>query len=116
MCYAPSGPYPCSVNYTVATGDTCRSIMQAAGLPLRLLHFFNAQVGDNCENLMEGEQLCLLYRPGCSQGYTVSVSDSCTSIIAAHPSLTQELLLLLNPLLDCGSMVVGQVICIMPGE
>lgn len=90
--------------------------MKAAGLPVRLLHFLNPQVGSNCGNISEGQELCLLYRPGCSKAYTVAPGDTCSNIISANPGLSPEVLLQLNPVLDCGNIQEGLVLCIMPGE
>ncbi|KAG2367129.1 hypothetical protein BDR07DRAFT_1449010 [Suillus spraguei] len=48
----------CNVTHVMQTGDTCRSIANAAGIPIKTLLTNNPNVNTICTDLYPGEVLC----------------------------------------------------------
>jgi hypothetical protein len=116
LCCAHSGTGGyCSRRVNTADGDTCMSLMEAAGIPPVLFYFLNDGSRYYCrDGRLQGLNLCLLNRRGCGKVHPVAPQDTCASIASAK-GLEQAMFDKLNPLLDCGKLLEGQLVCIYPG-
>jgi hypothetical protein len=78
-----------------------------------MYHF--SRMRETCKDLNYRSTVCAFQREGCAKGVAVKPADSCESISRAH---NQSLTLFagLNPSINCRSLIVGQVVCVLPGE
>lgn len=57
ICLGIKG-HDCHVTHVIQTSDTCQSIANAAGIPIKKLLTNNPNVNTDCTNLYSGEVLC----------------------------------------------------------
>ncbi|KAN0134321.1 hypothetical protein V8E53_007819 [Lactarius tabidus] len=103
----------CSRNGTVQLGDTCNIICARDSVSTYQLAFVNAAIDPLCDNLAEGEDLCLgLVGEDCSTVATVQSGDSCSSI-AATANIPVSTLISNNPNVNanCTNIYPGLVLC-----
>lgn len=108
----------CSRSVTTVEGSSCSSLIEAEGTPPVLFYFLNSWAAAYYCDLNPrpvGQQFCFLNRRGCGKVHAVVALDTCGSIMAAY-GLGQQMFDELNPSLDCGDLLEGQLICILPGE
>ncbi|KAK3898700.1 hypothetical protein C8A05DRAFT_37699 [Staphylotrichum tortipilum] len=85
----------CVRTYTVQANDTCNSI--AAALNVSTYNLMNANnINIFCSDLVAGSALCI---PEPCNSMTLSLSDTCSSIMEAY-SITKAQLLAWNPIID----------------
>jgi LysM repeat protein len=61
-----------------------------------------------------GQVVCIKPTSTCAQTYTVVSGDTCYAIYTKY-GLTEAEFLALNPSINCGSLQVGQVVCVGSG-
>jgi len=57
LCLGTPGE-DCQSTYVVALGDTCNSVMAAAGVNITIFEMNNPQIDSDCHNLYVGEVVC----------------------------------------------------------
>ncbi|KAL4767932.1 hypothetical protein BDW60DRAFT_226112 [Aspergillus nidulans var. acristatus] len=107
----PTGRACTGDSYTVADGDSCKSIAEANSIPLGTFLADNG-IDQNCTTMKVGSEVCLA--PACTL-YTVAEGDTCKSILQGKGFYLNQLLSW-NPTIhaNCANLdsIVGQSICI----
>ncbi|KZT25485.1 carbohydrate-binding module family 50 protein [Neolentinus lepideus HHB14362 ss-1] len=104
----------CSRFYTVNLGDTCNAISADQDVSTYQLAFVNQGTIDAaCDNLAEGEPLCLgIVGQDCGSVHVVYSGDSCANIVSTA-GVSLSTLLANNPNVnaDCTNIYPGEVLC-----
>ncbi|KIP07340.1 hypothetical protein PHLGIDRAFT_424268 [Phlebiopsis gigantea 11061_1 CR5-6] len=107
-------PADCARNYTVRLGDTCDEISANLHSSTYQLSHVNTNIDAACDNLAEGEPLCLgITGQDCTDTYVVQSGDNCIAI-AQSEGTTDALILQNNPNVDslCSNIYAGEVLCV----
>jgi len=109
----PASTASCVATYTVQDGDTCNTVAQNNSVSTFDLLFTNGLSLD-CNTFPDsGASLCI---PAQCDTYTVSINDTCNSIIATQGGITSAQFLAWNPSVNslCGNILdfVGDTICL----
>ncbi|EKM60649.1 uncharacterized protein PHACADRAFT_167964 [Phanerochaete carnosa HHB-10118-sp] len=106
-------PADCARNYTVRLGDTCDKISAALNVSTYQLAHVNPQIDAGCDNLGEGEPLCLgITGQDCATTYVIQTGDNC-DLLTASQNVARSTLLANNPNVnsDCSDIYPGEVLC-----
>lgn len=106
-------PTDCARDYTVHLHDTCDLISAWYNVSTYQLAHVNPQIDAACDNLGEGEPLCLgITGQDCSTTYIVQDGDYC-ALIAENNDVDLSTLLANNPNVDdeCSNIYLGEVLC-----
>jgi peptidoglycan DL-endopeptidase LytF len=107
----------CNYLYTLFAGDSCDGIALAYKTTVITLITLNPTL--NCQNLPIGQKICVPFvdspnipiTPACTNYYTIFGTDTCQSIALAYATTT-DVLLSLNPSLNCNHLPFGTTICV----
>ncbi|GJE97978.1 LysM peptidoglycan-binding domain-containing protein [Phanerochaete sordida] len=106
-------PANCARNYTVFLMDTCDKISANENVSTYQLPHVNPQIDAACDNLGEGEPLCLgITGQDCTTTYVIKDGDYC-ALIAEDNNVDLSTLLANNPNIDseCSNIYPGEVLC-----
>lgn len=112
----PTYPPTCTGSYTVQSTDTCISISQKLNVSTYSLLYENG-LDLYCQNLNAsvGTDLC---SPATCETYTWQATDSCDSVVLAHPPITLPQFLSWNPNINvlCQNVYnfIGYQFCVNP--
>jgi LysM repeat protein len=124
----------CSNYYRIYAVDSCVDISTAFNITTAALLTLNP--GLNCNSLPIGQYICVpsvnvnffalstlpaittttgttIHVPSCQAYYVLNVGDTCQNILNNY-GISQTMLQILNPNLNCNSLQYGTVICVPP--
>ncbi|KZP31873.1 carbohydrate-binding module family 50 protein [Athelia psychrophila] len=108
-------PANCARNTTVHLGETCDIISATFNVSTyQLAYVNNGTIDAACDNLAEGEPLCLGFADqDCIQTHVVISGDSCFAI-ALNANISGTVLSNNNPNVNaaCSNIYPGEVLCI----
>jgi len=107
----------CNYLYTLFPGDSCDSLAIAYKTTVIELITLNPTL--SCNNLPIGQKICVPFvdspnipiSPTCTNYYTIFGTDTCQSISLAYAT-SIDVLLSLNPSLNCNHLPFGTTICV----
>ncbi|TCD71388.1 hypothetical protein EIP91_010094 [Steccherinum ochraceum] len=112
--HAQSGVANCDREYTVQENDFCDKISAAQNVSTFQLAEVNKAVIDPlCDNLHEGEVICLgVEGQDCTTVHVIAEGEFCFEI-AGNAGISLDTLLANNPNVnsDCSNIGVGEVLC-----
>ncbi|GJE97985.1 LysM peptidoglycan-binding domain-containing protein [Phanerochaete sordida] len=106
-------PADCARDYTVRLMDTCDKISANLNVSTYQLALVNPQIDAGCDNLGEGEPLCLgITGQDCTTNYVIQSGDNC-ALIAQNSNIDVSVLHANNPNVnsDCSNIYPGEVLC-----